>query len=175
MARLGPLSRIPGPLMAQVKARLTFPNPAFLEAEKREFYTGNIPQEIRGYQVEADSLVIPRGFTGQLVGIMQGDRFPLQIDDRRRTLPEVDFTFRGELHDLQEEAVQALASRDFGTLSAATGSGKTIYGPGLHRYAAATCPSWSAIPRSLLSNGLTGSANSWESRPRRWGSSAAAK
>jgi hypothetical protein len=31
---------------------LIFANPAFLEAQKRGFYAGNIPQKIIGYQVE---------------------------------------------------------------------------------------------------------------------------
>jgi superfamily II DNA or RNA helicase len=49
-----------------------------------------------------------------------------QVKDRRRVLPEVDFTFKGNLHDFQVEAVEALVKRDFGTLTAPTGSGKTV-------------------------------------------------
>ncbi len=123
---LAPASGLPYSVLAQIKVRLTFDNPAYLEAEKRGFYTGNLPQEIQGYQVERDALVIPRGFTRQLIGILQRAELRYRIDDRRRLLPEVDFTFRGQLRDFQETAVEAMASRDFGTLAAPTGSGKTV-------------------------------------------------
>ena len=126
LAHLYPASHLPRSVATQIRARLTFDNPAFLEAEKRGFYTGNIPREIRGWGQEADRLTVPRGFTAQLVGILRGAAVQYRIEDRRRTLPEVDFQFLGELRDFQVDAVQAMASRDFGTLSAATGSGKTV-------------------------------------------------
>ena len=127
-AHLGLLSKFPAQVGRQIKARLTFANPAFQEAEKRGFYSGNIPQEIRGYQVDADTLIIPRGFTRQLVGIMQGAGLRYQIEDRRRTLAEIDFKFLGNLKDFQQEAAEAMDARDFGTLAAPTGSGKTVMG-----------------------------------------------
>lgn len=123
---LSPLSEIPGQVAAQIRDRLTFPNPAHLEAEKRGFYTGNIAQEIRGYQVDGDRLIIPRGFTRQLIGMLGGAGVQYRVEDRRRTLASVDFTFHGQLEDFQETAVAAMAARDFGVLAAATGSGKTV-------------------------------------------------
>ena len=78
-------------MATQIKDRLTFPNPAYQEAEKRGFSTWNIPQEIRGYQVDGDRLIIPRGFTRQLVGILRGAGVQYRIEDRRRTLAPVDF------------------------------------------------------------------------------------
>jgi len=58
--------------------------------------------------------------------MLRGAGVHYHLEDRRRTLPEVDFTFRGELRDFQKEAVEAMSTRDFGTLAAATGSGKTF-------------------------------------------------
>lgn len=103
-AHLGLLSEFPAQVGRQIKDRLTFPNPAFQEAEKRGFSTWNIPQEIQGFQVEGDRLIIPRGVTRQLVGIMQGAGLRYQIEDQRRTLAEVDFNFLGNLKDFQQEA-----------------------------------------------------------------------
>lgn len=125
-ANLYPLSRLPGAVADRVKDRLTFPNPAHQEAEKRGFYTGNIPREIKGYRIEGDRLVIPRGFTRQLIGILKNAGVQYRIEDRRRTLPEVEFQFLGELRDYQEEAAAAVLPRPFGTLAAPTGSGKTV-------------------------------------------------
>lgn len=45
---------------------------------------------------------------------------------RGRTLPQVDFNFRGELRDYQQQALDDILKRDFGTVSAPTGSGKTV-------------------------------------------------
>ena len=125
-ANLYPLSRLPGGVVDRIKARLTFPNPAYQEAEKRGFYTGNIPRVIRGWRQEADRLTVPRGFTAQLVGILRGAGVQYHLDDRRRTLAPVAFTFHGQLEDLQETAATAIAAQDFGTLAAPTGAGKTV-------------------------------------------------
>jgi superfamily II DNA or RNA helicase len=61
-----------------------------------------------------------------MVGLLKRHGVQYRLKDRRRTLAEVDFTFTGELHDFQVQAVDAVASRDFGVLSAPTGSGKTV-------------------------------------------------
>lgn len=71
-------------------------------------------------------LIIPRGLTGHLLGILKKASVRYRLDGRRRTLAPVDFTFKGELHDFQALAVEAVLSRDFGTLAAPTGSGKTV-------------------------------------------------
>jgi hypothetical protein len=128
---LYPLSQLSGGVVDQIKARLSFPNPAHQEAEKRGFYTGNIPRVIRGWRQEADRLTVPRGFTAQLVGILRGAAVQYRIEDKRRTLAPVAFTFHGQLEDFQETAAPAMAARDFGTLAAPTGSGKTVMALGL--------------------------------------------
>jgi superfamily II DNA or RNA helicase len=125
-ATLAPVSGLPGDVLAQIKGRLSFANPAYLDAERRGFYTGAMDQEIMGYRQSGDSLITPRGFARQLVDILKAAGLAYRVEDRRRTLAPVDFTFKGELRDFQEAAVEAMAARDFGTLSAATGSGKTV-------------------------------------------------
>jgi len=126
LVHLRPASRLSASILNQIKRRLTFSNPAHAEAERRGFYTGNIPREIKGYRMDGGALIIPRGFTRQLAGILRGAGVQYRIEDRRRVLPEVDFNFQGELHDFQQQAVEAMAARDFGILAAATGSGKTV-------------------------------------------------
>ncbi len=84
-----PLDRLPAPVLRQIKARLTFANPAYLEAEKRGFWTGNLEREIKGYRIEDDSLIIPRGFTRQLVGILHQAGIRFQVEDQRLVLASV--------------------------------------------------------------------------------------
>ncbi len=100
LAILYSASGLSGAVLSQIKNRLSFPNPKYLENEKRGFSNWNIPQEIKGYRIEGDSLIIPRGFSRQLVGIFRGASVEFKVEDRRRVLPEVDFSFLGELHDL---------------------------------------------------------------------------
>jgi hypothetical protein len=67
---LYPTSELPGPVLNQIKSRLTFDNPRYLENERRQFSNWDVPREIKGYRVEGDSLITPWGFTRQLVGIL---------------------------------------------------------------------------------------------------------
>jgi hypothetical protein len=110
-AHLYQLNRLPGAVLAQTKGRLTFPNPAYLEAQKRGFYTGKIPREICGWRQEADRLSVPRGGTAQLVAILRSAAVQYCIEDRRRTLAEVDFQFHGKLRDFRVDAVSVMAAQ----------------------------------------------------------------
>jgi superfamily II DNA or RNA helicase len=58
-AWLFPLSAVPCGVVVRILDRLTFSNPAYLEAEKRGFWTGKIAREITGYSLDGDALVMP--------------------------------------------------------------------------------------------------------------------
>jgi len=76
--------------------------------------------------MDGSSMIVPRGFTRQLIGILNESGAQFEIRDHRRRLPDVEYQFFGELKGFQEEAVKAILSREFGTLAAPTGSGKTV-------------------------------------------------
>ena len=85
------------------------------------------PKELRFYdKVGAAGLWIPRGYMRQLILLCRRDEIKYKIEDRRRTLSAINFSFRGELRPFQQVAVDEMLAKDFGTLSSATGSGKTI-------------------------------------------------
>jgi superfamily II DNA or RNA helicase len=105
---------------------LTFTNPKWEENEGRGYSNWDTPEYILGYETEGGQLIIARGFSRQLIRILKNAGVQYRIEDRRRTLAEVDFQFHGELLDFQEVALSAMAARDFGTLAAPTGSGKTV-------------------------------------------------
>jgi superfamily II DNA or RNA helicase len=69
---------------------------------------------------------MPRGFIGQVLGLLQEAGLTWHINDQRRRLSEVDIQFLGKLKDFQSSAVKAGLQRDFGTMAAPTGAGKTV-------------------------------------------------
>lgn len=100
---VGQIDRLPAHVLKQIKNRLSLQNPAYLEAEKRGFWTGNLEREIKGYEVDGDRLIIPR----ELMGILHRAGVRFQMEDRRRVLPEVAFEFLGTLKDFQQGPWQA--------------------------------------------------------------------
>jgi superfamily II DNA or RNA helicase len=120
------LSNPPDSLKDTITHRLTFANPAWIENEKRGRWNGNTEHYLRLYRATEDRLIFPRGFIRQTISMCKQQGIPFELQDQRRTLPTVDFRFTGELRDFQREAVEMMVKRDFGALSAPTGSGKTI-------------------------------------------------
>lgn len=109
-----------------LRDRLTFPNPKYEENERKGFSTWNVPRYLCYLTQDKGSLAFPRGFTRQAIDILRLAKTSFSIDDQTRTLPSIDFKFTGELRDYQQQAVEATLKRQFGTLSASTGSGKTV-------------------------------------------------
>lgn len=120
------LQDIPASLTRTIKSRLTFANPKYLENERMGRWNGDTSEYLKFYEQEGNSLIVPRGYIRQLINLYRQNNVRYQLDDQRRTLPGVDFLFNGQLRPFQEEAVNLMILKDFGTLSAPTGSGKTI-------------------------------------------------
>jgi len=120
------LTEIHSAFCRELRARLTIENPKWVENEKMGRWQGETSRYLQYYRENGNGLTIPRGFTGQLISMAKRANIHYEIGDRRRTLPEVDFHFAGQLKPFQQEAVQDMLKKDFGTLSAATGSGKTV-------------------------------------------------
>lgn len=122
------ISGIDRHLHQAIRKRLTFDNPEYLDRQKRGQWLGNTDRELCYLTKHDDTYSLPRGFTRQLIGLLQSSGVQYRINDKRRILPDVDFTFRGNLRDYQREALEVIFKRDFGTLSSPTGSGKTVIG-----------------------------------------------
>jgi len=121
------LKGLPPELKQALMEKLEFPNPKWLENERMGRWNRGTPRVLKFYdKVGADGLWIPRGCLRQVLLMCRRMGIDSRLDDRRRSLPPVDFSFRGELRAFQETAVERMLARDFGTLSAPTGSGKTV-------------------------------------------------
>jgi len=120
------LEGIPAPLFGEVQSRLTLENPKWAENEKMGRWNGKTPRLLTYYQGTQNALTVPRGFLRQLLEMSNRHRINPEIQDRRRTLQQVAFSFHGLLRDFQQAALADILAHDDGTLQAPTGAGKTV-------------------------------------------------
>lgn len=122
------LQGVPEAFERVLTERLTFPNPKWIENDRMGRWNGDTPKVLTCYERTRDGLILPRGrgYARQLLLLCRRHGIRYHLEDQRRTLPEADFAFQGQLRPFQDEAVRAVLGRDFGVLSAPTGSGKTV-------------------------------------------------
>ena len=121
------LDDIPPGVHKELTQKLTIQNPKWIENHRMGRWNRGTPRYLKWYDKgRAGRLYIPRGYIRQLASICNRHGEPFQLEDLRRNLPEVSFKFRGQLKPFQKKAVDIMLNKEFGTLSAATGSGKTI-------------------------------------------------
>lgn len=121
------LSNIPPEIRQKLTDTLTFPNPKWLENARMGRWNRGTPKILKYYdKIRGGSLWIPRGYMRQLLLMCRRQDVMYEIDDQRRTQAPVNFKFSGQLKPFQQKAVRTMMLRDFGTLSAPTGSGKTV-------------------------------------------------
>jgi superfamily II DNA or RNA helicase len=121
------LKNVPPELMEILVERLQFLNPKWLENERMGRWNRGTPKLLKFYdKVGADGLWLPRGYIRHLIDMCRRKGIKFRIDDQRRSMTPVDYSFKGRLKPFQKVAVEAMLAKDFGTLSSATGSGKTV-------------------------------------------------
>jgi superfamily II DNA or RNA helicase len=121
------LTDAPPQLMTHLVEKLEFVNPKWLENDRMGRWNRGTPQSLKFYdKVGRNGLWIPRGYIRHLINTCRRLGIAFQIDDQRRRLKPLNFTFSGRLKPFQQIAVDKMLAKDFGTLSSATGSGKTV-------------------------------------------------
>ena len=121
------LKNVPPDILAILTEKLEILNPKWLENERMGRWNRGTPRVLRFFdRVGHSGLWIPRGYMRQLILLCRKHGIDYEIDDKRRSLPPANFSFNGKLRPFQQVAVDAMLAKDFGTLSSATGSGKTI-------------------------------------------------
>jgi superfamily II DNA or RNA helicase len=120
---------VPTMLLEMLVERFQMVNPKWLENERMGRWNRGTKKMLRFYRRSGkNGIIIPRGYARQLILLLKRENFAYCIDDQRRLMPEVDFSFNGTLKAFQSTAVTEMVKKDFGTLSAPTGSGKTVVG-----------------------------------------------
>ena len=123
------VTEIPQDLYDDLVKRLQFVNPKWIENQRMGRWNRGTPKVLKFFRRSATgNLIIPRGYMRQLLLLSRKYGIETTIDDNRRKLKEITPTFKGSLKTFQKTAVETMLARDFGTLSAPTGSGKTVMG-----------------------------------------------
>ena len=121
------LQNVPPEIMGTLIKKLEFLNPKWLENERMGRWNRGTPRVLKFYdKVGRTGLWIPRGYIRHLINLCRRQGIEFHIDDQRRRLKPVNFVFSGRLKPFQKVAVDKMLAKDFGTLSSATGSGKTV-------------------------------------------------
>lgn len=121
------LKAVPENLRTEICSKLIMTNPKWIENNQMGRSNYKTPRLLRYYQQAADgALIIPRGFGNQLVRLARQFGVSVLFDDQRRVLPDHEFYFQASLRGYQEIAVEEASKRDWGVLTAPTGSGKTM-------------------------------------------------
>lgn len=106
-------------------ANLKFPNPEFVKKERMGFWTGKTPRELRLYEWDGHTLILPFGVCREIMPMLRGTG--VYCDFRQDNV--IDYGSKSmELYDYQKEAVLAMTDAKYGILKAKPGSGKTQMG-----------------------------------------------
>ena len=112
-------------IVAWTKENLRFPNPEFEKKQRMGFWTGRTPRELRLYEWNGGTLILPFGVCRELMPLLRG------------TLVDCDFrqdsviSYGGEevpLYDYQKTACLHMVFEKYGILKSKPGSGKTQMG-----------------------------------------------
>jgi len=120
------INQAPEELLRKIRTVFTIENPTWIENNRMNRWNGRTDHWLTFFENHPGGLTIPRGAMGVILSLCKEIGLQYKIIDKRRTLPEVDFSFAGVLKGYQDEAVKEVMIRDFNVLQAPTGSGKTV-------------------------------------------------
>lgn len=112
-------------IVTWVKENLKFPNPEFEKKQRMGFWTGRTPRELRLYEWDGNTLIMPFGVCREIMPMLKGTA--VYTDFRQDNVVSYGGKDMG-LYDYQMDAVHAMIDAKYGILKATTGSGKTQIG-----------------------------------------------
>lgn len=116
----------PSPEVKQwAKDTLCFPNPEYEKKQRMGFWLGRTPRELRLYEWNGNTLVLPFGAIRELMPLLRGTR--VDTDFRQDSI--IDYGSKSmDLYDYQKTAVMRMIDAKYGILKSKPGSGKTQMG-----------------------------------------------
>ena len=126
-----PLANLSAKCVNVFKRIAAFRNPEFYEKQGMRLSTYNIPRIISCSEMTDDYLVLPRGCEDAVCDILTQHDVKTTISDKTNHGRSINVSFRGELREEQQKAMEAFAEHNIGTLSATTAFGKTVFAIGM--------------------------------------------
>lgn len=132
------------------KDHLQFPNPEYEKKQRMGFWVGRTPKELRLYEWNGGTMILPFGVVRELMPLLKGTR--VDTDFRQDNV----INYGGvavPLYDYQREAVGEMFNAKYGILKSKPGSGKTQMGialiKGLRRRALWLCHTQDLLKQSM--------------------------
>lgn len=107
------------------KENLKFPNPEYEKKQRMGFWTGRTPKELRLYEWNGNTLILPFGVIREIMPMLKGTA--VYTDFRQNSIIDYGHESMG-LYDYQQEAVRKMIEAKYGILKAGCGAGKTNCG-----------------------------------------------
>lgn len=107
------------------KDHLQFPNPEYEKKQRMGFWVGRTPKELRLYEWNGGTMILPFGVVRELMPLLKGTR--VECDFRQDSVINYGHTDM-HLFDYQKEAVRKMIEAKYGILKAGCGAGKTNCG-----------------------------------------------
>lgn len=126
-----PLTSLSAKCVNVFKRIAAFRNPEFYEKQGMRLSTYNIPRVISCSEMTDDYLVLPRGCEDAVCDTLTQHNVKITISNKTNHGRSISVTFRGELREEQQKAMEAFAGHNIGTLSATTAFGKTVFAIGM--------------------------------------------
>jgi len=114
-------------IVRKAESELRIINPKWLENQRMGRWNGRTSKMLEFYNLDENgNISMPRGLAGEYIRFCRERDFLYEIVDKRLCLEDIDFEFEGSLKPFQKIAMNNILKKDFGTLNAPTGSGKTV-------------------------------------------------
>lgn len=122
-----PLAGLSARCVNAFKRIAAFRNPEFYERQSMRLSTYNVPRIISCSELSDHYLALPRGCEDAVSDILSRHGVNTSISDKTNHGRSISVTFKGELREEQQMAMDAMIAHRTGTLSATTAFGKTVF------------------------------------------------
>lgn len=124
------LNRLTSPLLLVnfLKEELNFANVAFIIKKNIGKNTFGTERYFRFITEAGKDILLPKGFVGKLLRFCKDNSIAFELNDQRKKLQPVSFSFDTALRQYQLPAIEASRRKDMGVIVAPPGTGKTIIG-----------------------------------------------
>jgi len=117
---------LPPEMVARLVRLAAFQNPEFYRAQAMRLSTYGKPRIISCAELRSRQIVLPRGCFDEALALLRSNDVRPVIEDHREFGARMNLRFLGALRPEQQRAFDAVISKDFGVLAAATAFGKTV-------------------------------------------------